>query len=304
MTTTAAEESTSIMPDDEITVLKSVYNKNNTLITPEAIQKFLAKGGIKRKPNNMELWQKAFIHKSYCRNRKKNYMFDKLLNKSPTGSEGDGSEEIDFDPAQAIPLYDDSNERLEWLGDGIIQSITAQYLSKRYPDQDEGFLTKTRSKLVKTETLCKLAKCLGLDQYVLMSRDVEKHFNGRNNSRILEDTFEAFVGVLSQDFGEDIGYKLCKKFVITVMEYYIDMPELIHRDTNYKDRLMRYYQKEFKGKYPIYNLTSMEGPPNNRTYTMYVTSPSGVKVGEGTGKSKKEAEQNSAKQALQHFGIL
>jgi len=302
-----------------LNVLKSVHNKNNKLITEEAIKEFLAKGGIKRKPNNMELWQRAFIHKSYCRNRKKNFMFDKLraiaeneestsnttaINNNGKNSEEDEESDNEFDPNTAIPLYDDSNERLEWLGDGIIQSISAQYLWHRYPNQDEGFLTKTRSKLVKTETLCKFAKCLGLDEYVLMSRDVEKHFNGRNNSRILEDTFEAFVGVLSQDFGEEVGYKLCKKFVITVMEYYIDMAELIRRDTNYKDRLMRFYQKEFNGKYPIYNITNAEGPPNNRIYTMYVTDPEGNKVGSGTGKSKKEAEQNSAKQALYHFGLL
>jgi len=294
--------------EEEITVLKSVHNKNNKLITEEAIKNFLAKGGIKKTPVNMDLWQRAFIHKSYCLNRKKNYMFDKIkaMNESPENVDENSEEssEHDFDPETAIPLFEDSNERLEWLGDGIIQSISAQYLWKRFPTQDEGFLTKTRSKLVKTETLCKLAKCLGLDEFVLMSRDVEKHFNGRNNARILEDTFEAFIGVLSQDFGEDVGYKFCKKFVITVIEFYIDMPELINRDTNYKDRLMRFYQKEYNGKYPIYNLTSADGPPNNRIYKMHVTGPDGNKVGEGTGKSKKEAEQNSAKEALRYFDKL
>ena len=288
--------------DEEITVLKSVYNKTNKLVEKEDIIKLLKQGGVDKVPNNMDLWQQVFVHKSYCLNRKKNYMFDKLIKEQQEESSSGEEEEIDLD--NAIPLFNDSNERLEWLGDGIIQSISAQYLWHRFPNQDEGFLTKTRSKLVKTETLCRLAKNIGLDEFVIISRDVEKHFNGRDNARILEDTFEAFSGVLSQDFGEEEGYILCKKFIINVIEYYIDIPELINRDTNYKDQLMRFYQKEFNGKFPVYNLGSEEGAPSNRTYVMYVTDTKGNKVGVGKGKSKKEAEQNAAREALVHFGKL
>lgn len=291
---------------EEINVLKSVYNKTNKLVKKEDIIKLLKQGGIDKVPNDMNLWQQVFVHKSYCLNRKKNYMFDKLM-KQVNGEQKDessGSEEEEIDIENALPLFNDSNERLEWLGDGIIQSITAQYLWHRFPNQDEGFLTKTRSKLVKTETLCKLAKHVGLDEYVIISRDVDKHFNGRDNSRILEDTFEAFIGVLSQDFGEEEGYVLCKKFIINVIEYYIDIPELINRDTNYKDQLMRFYQKEFNGKFPVYNLVSEDGQITNRTYVMCVADPKGNKVGVGKGKSKKEAEQNAAKEALEHFGKL
>ena len=296
---------TNNLTEEEIKVLKSVCNSSNKLITSEAIQGFLAKGGIKKVPNNMELWQKAFIHKSYCKNRKRNFMFDSI-NKTPNNSDDEKStnSQEDFDIETTIPLFEDSNETLEWLGDARIQDISARYLFERYPTQDEGFYTKTRSKLVKTEALSKLAKCLGLDEYIIISKDVELHFNGRNNARILEDVFEAFIAILSLDFGEEVGFRLCKKCFITVIEQYIDIPELIAQDTNYKDRLMRFYQKEFSGKYPIYNMASMEGPINNRVFTMYVTDPNGNKVGEGTGKSKKEAEQNSAKEALYHFGKL
>jgi len=298
---------------EEANVLKSVYNKANKLVTKEDIIKLLKQGGIENKvPNDMDLWQQVFVHKSYCLNRKKNYMFDKLM-KQVNGSANEqqeemssssSSEEEEIDLENAFPLFNDSNERLEWLGDGIIQSITAKYLWRRFQNQDEGFLTKTRSKLVKTETLCKLAKSIGLDEYLIISRDVEKHFNGRDNSRILEDTFEAFIGVLSIDFGEEEGDALCKKFIINVIEYYIDIPELINRDTNYKDQLMRFYQKEFNGKFPVYNLVSEEGAITNRTYIMCVADPKGNKVGVGKGKSKKEAEQNAAKEALEHFGKL
>ena len=295
-----------MLSEEEINVLISVHNKNNKLITKENISKLLAKGGIHKEPNNLELWQRAFIHKSYCKNRKKNYMFDKLLKQAEEEAKEDSSseeEEVDLDIA--IPLYEDSNEKLEWLGDGILQGIITRYLWKRFGAQtDEGFLTRTRSKLVKTETLSKLAKCIGLDEFIMMSRDVEKHFNGRDNAKILEDAFEAFLGVLSLDFGDEEGPGLCQRFFLTVLEYHIDMAEVVHRNTNYKDRLMRFYQKEFNGKYPIYNLSNEEGPLNNRTYTMYVCSPTGGKVGQGTGRSKKQAEQACAKEALTYFGKL
>lgn len=301
--------------DEELNVLKSSYNKNNKLITTEAIQNFLKQGGIDKTPNDLELWQRVFVHKSYCKNRKKNFMFDKLMKQrmeqesnpdnNDNNDDEDSFDESTFDPETALPLYDDSNEKLEWLGDGILQSIMTRYLWKRYGEQtDEGFLTRTRSKLVKTETLSKLSKSIGLDEYLIISRDVEKYFNGRDNAKILEDAFEAFLGVLSLDFGDDEGPMLCQKFFITLLEYHIDMSEVIATNTNYKDRLMRYYQKEYNGKYPIYNIKSEEGPINNKIYVMYVTSPTGEPIGEGTGKSKKSAEQEAAKMALEHYGQL
>jgi ribonuclease-3 len=294
--------------EEEINVLKSVYNKNNKLITKEAIKYFLKQGGIEKEPKNLDLWQRVFIHKSYCKNQKKNFMFDKLLKQvQEDEKEKDASsdeEYLDFNIDEVIPLYDDSNEKLEWLGDGILQSVITRYLWMRYGEQtDEGFLTKTRSKLVKTEPLSKLAKKLGLDEYVIISRGVEKHFNGRDNAKILEDCLEAFLGVLSLDFGAE-GPQLCEKFFLTLLEEHIDMSEVISKNTNYKDCLMRYYQKEFNGKYPIYNIESEDGAINNKTYKMYVTNTSGKKVGQGVGKSKKEAEQNAAKSALEYFGIM
>lgn len=296
--------------DEDIDVLKSSYNKHNKLITTEAIQVFLKQGGIDKIPNDMELWQRVFIHKSYCKNRKKNFMFDKLMKQRMEGGEenekndDDSFDESTFDPETALPLYDDSNEKLEWLGDGILQGIITRYLWKRYGDSmDEGFLTRTRSKLVKTETLSKLSKYIGLDEYLIISRDVEKYFNGRDNAKILEDAFEAFLGVLSLDFGNE-GVVLCEKFFITLLEYHIDMSEVIATNTNYKDRLMRYYQKEFNGKYPLYNVKSEEGAINNKTYTIYVCSPTGEPIGEGTGRSKKEAEQSAGKMALEYYGQL
>ena len=156
-----------------------IYNSKNIKLTPDAIQEILLKGGITEKINNIDLWQQAFVHKSYCKNNKK-----KLYGFEPTNMK-------DIDPATYMKhLYEGSNEVLEWLGDGVLQSVVACYLSRRYIGQDEGFLTKLRSKLVKTEALSKMAKFLDMSKYIIMSEHVEKACNGRTNAKILEESGE------------------------------------------------------------------------------------------------------------------
>ena len=130
--------------------LYGIYNENNKLIQKEDIERFLLKGGITEKINNIDLWRKAFVHKSYCKKRKK---------KQAQNIEQQIAEERKtVDLTKVIDIQEDSNEVLEWLGDGIIQSTVACYLFRRYIGQDEGFLTKLRSKLVKTEALSNIAK--------------------------------------------------------------------------------------------------------------------------------------------------
>jgi ribonuclease-3 len=216
-----------------------------------------------------------------------------------------------------IPLQEKSNQRLEWLGDGIIQSVVASYLWKRYENEDEGFLTKTRSKLVKTESLSRFAKIIGLERYILMSEYMETAINGRENPRILEDTFEAFVGAMYLDFGrtdEMRGYLVCKNFLVGLIETHVNIDELVTNDDNFKDQLMRFYQKNYGGKFPHYhefpdsnqNITITPNGKNiPRSFHVYVTDPDDVnRVGEGRGKTKKEAEQAAARNALVHYKQL
>jgi ribonuclease III len=279
-----------------------IYNENNKMIQKEDIQKILLKGGITENINNIDLWRKAFVHKSYCKNRKKK--------QGQNVEQQIAEERKTVDLNKVIDIQEDSNEVLEWLGDGIIQSVVACYLIRRFPDQDEGFLTKLRSKLVKTEALCRIAKFLGFGEFILMSEHVEKACNGRNNSRILEDAFEGFVGSMAEDFGIEEscrGYMICNRFVISCIENSIDMMELIIKDDNYKDQLMRYFQRMFDGKLPKYNEDKSHDndPPTTggRIFYMYVTDVEGKNIGSGWAKSKKEAEQRAAKQALYNYGI-
>ena len=279
-----------------------LYNENNILVTKTIIQSILKKGGIKEEINKLSLYQQAFTNKSYSKNLKKKYL-DKYASES----------EIDYDVV--VPIQEKSNETLEWLGDGVIQSAVAYYLFKRYKKQDEGFLTKTRSRLVKTEALAKVAKHLGLEKYILMSKHIEQVCNGRDSSSILEDTFEAFMGAMKYDFSSkyDVGYayKLCSKFIINCLESAIDITEVIRKDDNYKDQLMRYFQKNFNGKYPKYD--SLEGSPEiiqndngsiTRKFKINVCDIYGNKIGYGEARSKKQAEQRAAKAGLLHFGLI
>ena len=279
-----------------------VYNENNFYITKEIIQSILLKCNIKNEINNLQIWQQAFIHKSYCSKNdfKKNEKFFGTI------------ENINMeDYKNTLPLQDDSNEVLEWLGDGIIQSVAAIYLFKRFKSQREGFLTKIRSKLVKTETLSKLALHLNFDKYLIISKHIEIICNGRKNARILEDSFEAFIGAMFNDFGaknEEQGYMICSNFIINLIEEKIDITELIINDDNFKDQLMRYYQKMYNGKFPIYEQKTLittvgDNGITNKKFHMFVRDNDNNIIGEGIARSKKEAEQKAAKAGLMHFGI-
>jgi len=282
-----------------------VYNENNFYISKEIIHMILRSVNITHTINNIEIWQKAFIHKSYCDNTdfRKNEKFFGSIDMIDINKEENNK--------RYIPLQQDSNEVLEWLGDGIIQSVVAIYLFKRYKDQREGFLTKIRSKLVKTETLSKLALHLNFDKFLILSKHIEVICNGRKNARILEDCFEAFIGAMMTDLcskSETEGFSICNTFIINLIESKIDITELILNDDNYKDQLMRYYQKEFNGKFPKYEQKTIIMSTNdngivNRKFHMFVRDTNNNIIGEGIAKSKKEAEQKAAKAALMYFGI-
>ncbi len=299
----------------DIITIKNIYNKNNVLVTSENIEEILRLGNIDLKINDISIWRLSFVHKSYCKTHRKR---KNLEYSSDDSSNSDLESDISI-----INLQDNSNERLEWLGDGIIQGVVATYLFNRYDEEDEGFLTKLRSKLVKTEGLSKLAKCIGLSKYILMSKHVEKNCNGRNKSKILENTFESFIGAIYEYFkkykNDLYAYDITFNFLINVIEKYIDITELIRFDDNYKDILMRLYQKDYNGSYPIYKELSVMNEPPNRIFEMCVYDPesstflanggneSEVKdriVGKGSGKSKKEAEKIAAENALKYFNVI
>ena len=282
-------------------IIINPYNFNNKLLQKSDIKSILSDYEIDFDITDLSLYQRAFVHKSYCKKNPEDIQDDVELAEKPEG---------------CLELQEKDNERLEYLGDSVISCIIAKYLYERYPDQDEGFMTRLRTKLVNGEMLGKLSLEIGFEKFLLISRHVEERCNGRSSLRILEDVFESFVGALFLDFNNNTlnnklfenmysgpGFQMCELFIVNLIESKIDFSELILTDYNYKDQLLRFFQQKFQ-ETPKYKEVMVEGPPHDRIFTMCVLDTEGDIICEGKGKSKKKAEQVASKKCLIHFGII
>ncbi|HSW90072.1 MAG TPA: ribonuclease III [Patescibacteria group bacterium] len=189
----------------------------------------------------------------------------------------------------------ESNERMEFLGDAVLELITTEWLYKRFPQEQEGKLTSFRASLVKTTTLSTISKELGLDDMIKMSNG-EEHSGGRSNVGILADTFEAFLGALYLDQ----GFEACKNFVSAVLfPHFDEILELgLYRD--YKSSLQELVQSQGKST-PVYRTVSESGPDHMKTFLVEV-SVDDQTLGSGSGKSKQDASAAAAKTALEKLG--
>lgn len=175
----------------------------------------------------------------------------------------------------------ESNERLEFLGDAILGTVVSDYLFKKFPFANEGFLTKMRSKVVSRKHLNELAFKLDLDRMLVKSPGVT------NSKSIYGDAFEAFIGAIYIDK----GYKSAKKFVINkVIKDCIDMELLVNKETNFKSKLIEKAQKE---KQNLEFKTFETGKEGVRKYCSEIYLDQ-QKIASGTGFSKKEAEQSAS----------
>jgi len=289
--------------EEESTVINP-YNENNIALTEEIVANILKRGGLDFSINNFNLYVKAFTHKSYS------------IEKNMEQINKNSNLTMMSKPRGAIDLKKFSNERLEFLGDSILGAVVTSYLFRRYFDQNEGFMTKLKTRLVNTSALANFARYLGLGKYILMSKQVEIKNKGRRSERILEDTFEALVGAMFLDFnknkqlgefrfrpfsGAGPGYQVCEKFILYIIENEVDMEKLILNDTNYKDQLIRYYHHNFQLA-PKYKELKIDGPSHKRQFTIAVLDKNGVVFTTATEKTKKKAEQLASKNALIKYG--
>jgi dsRNA-specific ribonuclease len=182
-----------LMSDEEIKLY--ILNEKNKYITIDFIEGTLKKYGIDYKINDISIFQLAMTHTSYI---DKDFKNDKNFKMTYVSCKENNLRPID-NPIYAIPLQKQSYERLEFLGDSVIHLALADYLYNRYQDEYEGFMTRLRTKIENGKTLAQLSKILQLNEYMLISRNIEEN-NGRdNNEHILEDCLEAFVGALYLD---------------------------------------------------------------------------------------------------------
>ena len=189
---------------------------------------------------------------------------------------------------------DRSNERLEFLGDSILNLIVGEYLYHRFPRAEEGELTKMRSRLVNRKALAAYAKAIDLSRFILMSPSAAQSI-GKGYETISADTYEALIAAIYLD----LGYEAAKRFVENQVLVAVKEGAVITSDQNYKSMLLELAQARGLG-IPRYTIVGEEGPDHDRTFTVDVMLNS-VRKGTGTGKNKKEAEQASARQALERL---
>jgi len=191
------------------------------------------------------------------------------------------------------PGVKNSNERLEYLGDAILDAVIADYLFKIYPYKDEGFLTKMRSKMVSRTQLNKLSTKLGISNLIQATKDV------RSQPKSLRgDAFEAFIGALYIDK----GYDFTKKVIIErIIKLHMDIDELQHTETNFKSRIIEWAQKQ---KHTVEFRSSKSGGSGNNIKHTVDLLIDGELISTASDRSIKSAEQRAAEIAFQKENIF
>jgi len=190
------------------------------------------------------------------------------------------------------PGVTESYERLEFLGDAVLEMIISVYLFNKYPDKMEGYLTAARSATVRTESLSKISKHHGIDTYIIMSKG-EESTGGRNNPSILEDVIESLIGALYCDGGLDAANQFFKNFILPNAESIINENQLKDAKSLLQEKAQ---SKGFVS--PLYKTVKESGPDHNKTFEVVVLV-NDKEITTGSGKSKQEAEQNAAKKAVE-----
>lgn len=187
-----------------------------------------------------------------------------------------------------------NNERLEYLGDAILGAVIADFLYNRFPHRDEGFLTQMRSRLVNRSFLTQLTYSTGLYAFI------QSNTNGRvPYSHIYGDAFEALIGAIYLDK----GYKRTKRFIIkTILNNYVNLAEIEHQNTNFKSQLIEWGQKYKRDIH--FETTEEDNPKGKANVFLAVVKIEQEVIGKGYGGSKKDAQQNAAKDALKKLPSL
>ena len=229
-------------------------------------------------PHNIEIYRIAFSHKSLAYQRHNE-------GKNAKDRKGNPKDRRDRKPRSENTSKPLNNERLEYLGDAVIETVVSDILFRHFPNKREGFLTSTRSKIVQREALNRLAADMGLEKLILAAQGTRM-----SHTNIGGNAFEALMGAIYLDR----GYKYCHWFITNrVIGRYVDIDTVAHKEVNFKSKLLEWSQKNrininFKD-------TSVDGIEKGfRT----VISIEGITLSRGTGRSKKESQQEASKEAL------
>lgn len=221
------------------------FNPLNKEIQKSDVEAILRNYGVNEPIQNLKLYQRAFVNDSYIR--------------LPDAENAAKNIIIVPKPADCLPLYSKSNQRLEFVGDGVLECIAKWILYKRFPKATEGFMTEKKIALVKNESIGRLAFEMGLHHWVILSKNAE---DTRTNMKKLGCIFEAFIGAIFMDFNKvqvvdeghwfqhtflcGPGFQFAQVFVERVFDKHVDWMNLIRNDDNFKNILQVKVQREFK----------------------------------------------------------
>ncbi len=191
--------------------------------------------------------------------------------------------------SSATKYHNNSYQRLEFLGDSILAFLVSNYLFKIYPEADEGELSSLRQTIVSSVALAKISKILGLGKFIRTGNTID---NNEISDSILSDVLEALIAAIYIDSGLNSARKFVEKCIVSYMDILLKSPNLI----NYKGKLLEILQSD--GSQPIYTVLSTEGPEHKIFFKIAVFIEDKM-LGVGLGNTKKEAEQNAAKNAIQ-----
>lgn len=253
------------------------YNSFNKILSESDVISLFEKYDVNTKIKDINNYRKSMVHKSYCTRKNENFE--------------NGNVNC---PPNCLPLQEESNERLEFLGDAVINLIVGKYLFERYPDENEGFLTRIRTKLVNGSMLAQLCTYTGLQNFIIISKQIEEN-NGRNNKKLLEDLFEAFIGAMIIDLE---CYDIIEKWLINLIEDNIDFSQLVSQNTNFKDMFIKQFQHKYNYLPKFYEVSTRQDT-NGKYYTICIKDKNNVILATGGGYSKKIAENEAAKLAIE-----
>lgn len=289
------EKKTSIRP----------YNPKNRLLNKNDVQNILKRYQVFNNINDLSVFQRAFVHESYSIPYIRHVM---------------ERDEVSLDPCPdgIVPLQSESYERLEFLGDRVIELVMADYVYNRYPDQDEGFLSRIKVSLVNGIMLSHFARTIGLGKFLLCSKTQEDREQLRLRDHVLEDVFEAFIGAIFLDFNGDkpgqlapylsgLGFHVAQKFLINLLEdenTEVDMTELILEDGNIKDQLVRYYRRAHQTTL-TFRTVRTEGHGLDKVFVVQVIDDKTKKIiGEGEASSEKQGHHEAARNILVQLKLM
>jgi len=284
------------------------FNRNNKPITTNCVQNLLKRYGIYQNINNLALYQQAMVHSSYTIAHVK----EVCIRDNVT---------IKNNPDGCMLLSDSSYERLEFLGDTIIDAVMGAYVFRRFPDATPGFLTMIKKQLISRWTLARIADVCGLPEYIVISKTLDDKHDGRHDVKRMCDILEAFVGAIYMDFNDDKhgflasflsgpGYQVAEKFILNVLENpttMIDMTSLITDEGDHIAKL-RNLLRRWKRTDVVYESTQdiTTGQWTTLVFTRrdidknkkYGASIQPICLNPGRDSDKREAERLAAQLAL------